>query len=85
MEYTQRKKFCHLPNGQKVLISTVRLPVDYGFGGHPLWYEIMVFTVKPGTREVESWSELYCDRYATAKRAKLGHEATIDLVLQGKI
>lgn len=50
------------------------------------WFETMVFrTAKEpakgssgcGCREVSSWSEVACQRYATAGEAQAGHEALV--------
>jgi hypothetical protein len=79
------RTYLHCPkSGKKLLVSTVRLAVDHGFLSGPRFYETMIFEVVEGTRKVLSWRDLYCDRYATAKAAKRGHNETIDLVLRGK-
>ena len=55
-------------------ISTVKLPIDHGYGGKPLWYETMIF--KEG-----DWSDLYCDRYETKEEAVAGHEKAFQWLL----
>lgn len=59
------------------LISTVKLPMDHGHGGTPLWYETMVF---PNN---DSWRELYCERYETLEQALNGHEVAVQWVKDG--
>lgn len=59
-----------------VWVSTVRLSVDHGFGGEPLWYETMVFDCDAdGT--VTNWLERDCERYATADEALAGHAVMV--------
>ena len=63
-----------LKNG--VVVSTVKLHVDHGHGGTPMWYETMVFACdKSG--DVTDWVDLYCKRYTTEDEAKTGHEYVI--------
>jgi hypothetical protein len=62
---------------QWVLVSTVRLSIDHGFGGSPKWYETMVFAYDTHTQEVSSWSELDCRRYETEAEAVEGHELVV--------
>lgn len=58
---------------EKVLISTVYLGIDHGFGGTPLWYETMVFLMDKEGKKVEDWCELDCTRYETESEAVEGH------------
>jgi hypothetical protein len=54
-------------------VSTIWLGLDHGFGFHsgsPTIFETMVFG--PG-----SWSELYCQRYATEAEARDGHRSAV--------
>ena len=51
-------------------ISTVRLPMDHGYGGVELWYETMIFAGN-------SSEDLYCNRYTTHEQAVLGHDIAI--------
>jgi hypothetical protein len=56
------------------VVSTVRLPIDHGFGqGPPLWYETMIFRATEEGR-VADWGELHCARYTTMEQARTGHE-----------
>ena len=50
----------------KYLVSTVKLPIDHGFGEVELWYETMVF-------EKGNWIDVYMDRYTTEEQARVGH------------
>ena len=62
-------------------VSTVRLRIDHGFGGAPLWFETMVFETKDATTdEVVSWLERYGDRYTTEDEARVGHEKAVTWV-----
>ena len=45
-------------------VSTVRLPIDHGFGTTPIWYETMVF---------KHDNDIYCERYSTELEASIGH------------
>jgi hypothetical protein len=56
------------------LVSTVWLGLDHGFGqGPPLIFETMVFP--PDGRL--PYEEEYCERYATEKEARDGHEQAL--------
>lgn len=60
-------------------ISTVRLPFDHGYSEDaPRWYETMIFAVG-------SWSDLFCDRYATEEEAVAGHALTVQRVRAGEL
>lgn len=60
-----------LPDG--TLVSTVWLGLNHGFhGGPPLIFETMVFATA-NTRA----GELDCQRYATEKDARVGHEEMV--------
>jgi hypothetical protein len=67
-----------------LLVSTVRLPVDHGWGGEPRWYETMIFEIDPASREV-NYRDLYCDRFRTAKEAKAGHAAVLRAIAAGNL
>ena len=56
----------------KYLVSTVKLPVNHGYGTVELWYETMIFPK-------DEWSELYTDRYTTEEEAIVGHAQAIAL------
>lgn len=58
-------------------VSTVRLSVDHGWGGKPLWYETMVFPM-------DSWGDLDCERYETEEEARIGHDAMVKRVMVGE-
>jgi len=58
-------------------VSSVRLSVDYGWDGKPLWYETMVF--RDG-----DWSDLACERYETEDEARAGHTAMCERVRAGE-
>jgi hypothetical protein len=51
-------------------VSTVKLPMDHGFKGTPIWYETLVFT-KGGDQED-------MQRYTTQAEAEEGHRATVE-------
>lgn len=55
-----------------VLVSTVLLP--YSFGAP---YETMVFKAAEDG-EVQSWSDLDCDRYDSESEALTGHNAMVN-------
>lgn len=64
-------------------VSTVRLSIDHGFDGTPLWYETMVFPIdKDG--EV-SFAEVYCDRYETLEEAFAGHDNVVKTLKAGEL
>lgn len=52
-------------------VSTVFLAMDHGFGGPALFFETMIFS------DPNSFSESYCDRYATAAEARAGHKEAV--------
>ena len=56
--------------------STVRLTIDHGFGGTPLWYETMVFPTG-------SYSDIACERYETEEEARAGHARIVASILDG--
>lgn len=58
-----------------LIVSTVYLHVNHGYGGKPLWYETMVFPVG-------KFDDLYCDRYETIDEAKIGHEKAIEWAMK---
>lgn len=62
------------------LVSTVFLGIDHGFDfspeAKPLLFETMIFPLG-------SWSDLYCDRYATWEEAEEGHKKAVALVEKG--
>ena len=56
--------------------------------GSGKYFETMVFSTSSksdsgnegcGCRQVKSWTELMCKRYATAGEAQAGHEATVEM------
>jgi hypothetical protein len=55
-------------DGGEVCVSTVALTFEH-YGG--MWYETMVFPSANG--QVTNWSDLYCKRYPSKHKAKLGH------------
>lgn len=59
------------------LVSTVWLGLDHRFTdeGPPLIFETMVFDQ---SRDEDSWSELYCERYSTEAEALAGHQRACD-------
>ena len=60
--------------GETVLVSTISLlGIDHGFGGTPLFYETMVFTMDDNGEDVIDWCERDCMRYTTAEQAMEGH------------
>lgn len=59
-----------------VIVSTVRLSIDHGHGGVPLWFETMVFA-HDGT-DITEWGELDCDRYTTEEQARAGHDVIVE-------
>jgi hypothetical protein len=59
--------------GVKVLVSTIYLGIDHGFGGRPLWYETMVFLMDTNGEKVVDWGELDSNRYETESDAVQGH------------
>lgn len=60
-------------------ISTVRLSIDHGFNGVPLWYETMIFP----DREDGCLNEIYCERYTYKEQAEEGHKKAIQWVENG--
>lgn len=58
-----------------VIVSTVRLGIDHGYGGVPLWYETMVFA-HDGT-DITNWNELDSERYTTESEARAGHAEVV--------
>jgi hypothetical protein len=64
-----------------ILVSTVFLCIDHGFGGEPKWFETMLFK---GEDLNESLDE-YQWRYATWEEARKGHEAVVELVRVGEV
>lgn len=63
-----------------ILVSTVFLGLDHGFGGEPLWFETMVFnTAKAGQ---ERWLDLDQERYATWGEAIEGHARMLANVMR---
>ena len=58
-----------------VVISTVRLSIDHGHGGTPLWYETMVFA--HDGKDISNWGELDADRYTFEEQAREGHEVIV--------
>lgn len=59
-----------------VLVSTVFLGLDYGFGmGPPLLFETMIFNEK---HDGDTW------RYSTWKQAEAGHKKACELILSEK-
>jgi hypothetical protein len=59
--------------GVKVLVSTVHLGIDHGWGGKPLWYETMVFLMDKNGEKVVDWGGLDSNRYETEEEALQGH------------
>lgn len=55
--------------GKNIVISTVFLGIDHGFGGTPKWFETMVFA--------GSWTDRECHRYATYDEAVAGHAVVV--------
>jgi hypothetical protein len=55
----------------EVLVSTVFLGINHGFGERPLWFETMVFG---------GAFDGYLDRYETWEQAFKGHQHVLDLV-----
>jgi hypothetical protein len=58
-----------------LLVSTVFLCVDHGFGGSPKWFETMIFK---GENLEEALD--YQWRYETWNQAREGHETVVELV-----
>jgi hypothetical protein len=58
-----------------ILVSTVFLGLDHGFGGVPLWFETMIFG---GERDQE------CYRYENYEAAWLGHHDVVLSLSQGQ-
>lgn len=56
-------------------VSTVFLGIDHNFGGSdpPILFETMIF-------EGDSYSDLYCDRYATWEQAVAGHAKAVGML-----
>ncbi len=61
------------------VVSTVRLPIDHGWGGTPLWYETMVFPNE------DDYGDLDCDRYTTREQAEAGHRAMVEKWADGGV
>lgn len=61
----------HTSSGD-VMISTIFLGLDHGWGDKVLLYETMVFN--------GPWDE-YCERYETEAEARKGHERALKAVL----
>jgi hypothetical protein len=59
---------------KKYLVSTVKLPIDHGFDGTPLWFETMIFAMSDSGVD---YDDLYCDRYQTEEQAEVGHKHTV--------
>ena len=57
-------------------VSTIWLGLDHGYDGKLAIFETMVFADG-------SWSDLYCDRYATEEDARAGHQEAVDLTKAG--
>lgn len=60
-----------------MLISTVFLGLDHGFGGPPLYFETMIFTSE------KDFSEQYQKRYTTYQQAADGHHELVMRLLRG--
>lgn len=59
-----------------VIVSTVQLRCDHGFGGRPLWFETMVFPATPAG-DVKTYLEVDARRYETRDDAEAGHAAMV--------
>ncbi len=59
----------------EVVVSTVRLTINHGHGGTPLWYETLVFA--HDGNEVTNWGELDGTRYTTEYEARAGHDKIV--------
>jgi hypothetical protein len=59
-----------------MLISTVFLGLDHGYGGKHLWFETMVFRDR---------HDIYCKRYETWDEALAGHMHAVQLAHDGKL
>lgn len=59
--------------GETVLISTIRLIINHGWDGRPLFYETMVFTMDEAGAKVVDWLERDSNRYETEQQAVDGH------------
>ena len=66
----------------EVVVSTVRLCIDHGSGGTPLWYETLVFP--HDGKEITSWGEIDGSRYTTTEQAQEGHEKIVSRWLNRK-
>lgn len=55
----------------KYTVSTVKLPMDHGWGKVPLWYETMIFGPK-------DYEDLYMERYTTEEEALAGHLRAVE-------
>lgn len=73
MEYFFSRKTVIARDGEHFLVSTVTLPMRL-LGDD---FETMVFRCSP-EGEVESYSDLYCDRYLTPDEAEAGHARAVE-------
>jgi hypothetical protein len=64
-----------------LLISTVFLCIDHGFGGTPQWFETMIFR----NEECKDPLNDYTWRYETWDEAAEGHHVAVELVKKGLI
>ncbi len=54
-------------------ISTVALTIEH-YGG--AWYETMIFPAR--NNKIESYGDIYSDRYATKEEAEAGHKRIVE-------
>jgi hypothetical protein len=64
-----------------LLVSTVFLCIDHGFGGTPKWFETMIFRGENLDNSVDDWQW----RYETWDEAVEGHKAVVELVRIGEL
>jgi hypothetical protein len=63
-----------------LLVSTVFLCIDHGFGRTPLWFETMIFKGEDLNDSLD-----YQWRYETWDEAAYGHHVAVELVKKGLI
>jgi hypothetical protein len=79
-----KQEYVKDPRGDGMLwVSTVRLSVDHGYNGKPLWYETYIFPANAEGTEVTNWLEEWGDRYTTLEEAERGHEIVMATLRDG--
>lgn len=82
-EKTRRVAKTQVSDG--VLVSTVFLGIDHGWGDVPRWFETMVFIESQSSLSEElanAWSEFQA-RYSTWDEAQAGHKMIVTRLKEG--